>query len=445
MSRTHAEIVAELQSRWPEHQVGRSQARVRALCDLLGNPEQSCPVILVTGTNGKGSTAIMIDSLLRALGLRVGRFSSPHLVHLTERIAIDGEPIADEVFDDLVAQISPLVELVDAQAIDGISLTFFEVMTALAYAAFADAPVDVAVVEVGMGGEWDATNIVEAEVAVVTPIDLDHTALLGETVAQIAVEKAGIIKHGARAVLSAQDPEAVRVLLARCAEVGAEVRREGIEFGLIDRTPAVGGQILRLETADGPLGDLLLPLFGEHMARNAALALAAVEAFLGGRALPADVVAVGLEAVVAPARLEVVRRSPTVLLDTCHNPHGAAATIAAANEAFAFEPLIGVVAMMADKDITGVLEIFAEAMGPIICTSITGTPRALSAAELAVRAGEVFGPDRVRTAENMTAAIEQAVALADLSGPTSGVLIAGSVYAAGEARSLLVRPSEDAE
>jgi dihydrofolate synthase / folylpolyglutamate synthase len=445
MSRTHAEIVAELQSRWPEHQVGRSQARVRALCDLLGNPEQSCPVILVTGTNGKGSTAIMIDALLRAVGLRVGRYSSPHLVHLTERISIDGEPIADEAFDELVAQISPMVEMVDAQAIDGISLTFFEVMTALAYAAFADAPVDVAVVEVGMGGEWDATNIVQAEVAVITPIDLDHTALLGETVAEIAAEKAGIIKHGARAVLSAQSPEAARVLLARCADVGAEVRREGIEFGLIDRTPAVGGQILRLETADGPLGELLLPLFGEHMARNAALAVAAAEAFLGGRALPPEVVSVGLEAVVAPARIEIARRSPTVLLDTCHNPHGAAATIAAVNEAFAFEPLIGVVAMMADKDVNGVLTVFAEAMGPVICTSITGTPRALAAAELAVKAGEVFGPDRVRTAENMAAAIEQAVALADQSGPTAGVLIAGSVYAAGEARSLLVRPSGEAE
>jgi dihydrofolate synthase/folylpolyglutamate synthase len=227
MSLTHAEIVAQLQSRWPEHQVGRSQARIQALCDLLGNPERSCPVILITGTNGKGSTAIMIDALLRHLGLRVGRFSSPHLVNLTERICIDGEPIADEVFDELVAQVSPMIELVDAQAIDGISMTFFEVMTGLAYAAFADAPVDVAVVEVGMGGTWDATNIVDADVAVVAPIDLDHTNLLGATIAEIAVEKAGIIKPGSRAVLAAQSAEAAPVLLARCAEVGAEVRQIG--------------------------------------------------------------------------------------------------------------------------------------------------------------------------------------------------------------------------
>lgn len=443
MSRSHSDIVAALQNRWPEHQVARSQARVRALCDLLGNPEQSCPVILVAGTNGKGSTAIMIDSLLRAMGLRTGRFSSPHLEDLTERIAIDGEPIAPEIFDDLVTQLEPMIEIVDAQRIDGISMTFFEVMTGLAYAAFADAPVDVAVVEVGMGGEWDATNIVDAEIAVVAPIDLDHTALLGDTVAEIAVEKAGIIKAGCRAVLAAQSPEAARVLLARCAEVGVEVRREGLEFGLIDRIPAVGGQVLRLETANGPLGDLVLPLYGAHMAHNAALALAAVEAFLGGRALPADAIADGFAEVKAPARLELVRTSPAILLDTCHNPHGARATVAAVEEAFAFDPLIGIVAMMADKDVSGVLEVFAESMSTVVCTTISGTPRALPAAELAALATDVFGPQRVLVAENLEDAIEQAVARADQAGPTAGILLAGSVYAAGQARSLLVR--EDAE
>lgn len=442
MSRSHSDIVTALQSRWPEHQVARSQARVRALCDLLGNPEQSCPVILITGTNGKGSTAIMIESLLRAMGLRTGRFSSPHLEDLTERIAIDGQPIAADVFDELVAQLEPMIEIVDAQRIDGISLTFFEVMTALAYAAFADAPVDVAVVEVGMGGEWDATNIVEAEVAVVAPIDLDHTSLLGGTVAEIAAEKAGIIKTGARAVLAAQSPEAARVLLARCAEVGVEVRREGIEFGLIDRTPAVGGQVLRLETADGPLGDLVLPLYGAHMAQNAALALAAVEAFLGGRALPPEAVADGFAEVIAPGRLELVRTSPSVLLDTCHNPHGARATMAAVTEAFAFEPLIGIVAMMSDKDVTGVLEVFGETMSTLVCTTISGNQRAMPAAELAQRATDVVGPQRVVLAEDLEDAIEQAVALADQAGPTAGILIAGSVYAAGQARSLLVHPDD---
>ena len=444
MSRTHAQIVADLQDRWPEHRVAPSQARVRALCDLLGSPERSLPVILIAGTNGKGSTALMIDSLLRALGLRVGRFASPHLVDVTERISIDGEPISEEAFDALVEEVSPLVELVDAQLLEGVRMTFFEVMTALAYAAFADAPVDVAVVEVGLGGRWDATNIVEAEVAVVCPVDLDHTHLLGGTVAEIAAEKAGIIKAGAKAVLAAQQPDAARVLLARCAEVGAEVLREGVEFGLIGRTPAIGGQVLRLDTAEGPLGDLFLPLFGAHMAQNAALAVAAVEAFLGGKPLPPEVISAGLEQVEAPARLEIVRRSPTVVIDTCHNPHGARATIDAVTEAFDFTPLVGVVAMMADKDVDGVLGIFAEAMTSVVCTSIGSTTRALPAADLGERAAGVFGADRVVVVPGMAEAIEEAVRLADEAGPGSGVLIAGSVYAAGEARALLVRPGADA-
>ena len=443
MSRTHAEIVARLQARWPEHRVAPGQARVQALCDLLGSPERSCPVILVAGTNGKGSTAAMIDSLLRALGLRVGRYSSPHLVDLTERIVIDGEPIAAERFDELVEQTAPLVGLVDDQQIDGVAMTFFEVMTALAYAAFADAPVDVAVVEVGLGGRWDATNVADAQVAVVCPIDLDHTHLLGNTLAEIAAEKAGIIKAGSKAVLAAQQPDAARVLLARCAEVGAEVRREGMEFGLISRAPGVGGQVLRLETAEGPLGDLLLPLYGAHMAQNAALAVAAAEAFLGGKPLPADVIAEGLEQVQAPARLEVVRRSPTVVLDTCHNPHGARATIDGLAEAFDFHPLVAVVAMMGDKDVDGVLSIIGEAASTMVCTGIASTDRALPPEALGERAAGIVGADRVLVAPTMAEAIETAVRLADEAGPGAGVLIAGSVYAAGEARALLVHESSD--
>ncbi len=207
----------------------------------------------------------------------------------------------------------------------------------------------------------------------------------------------------------------------------------------MERTPAVGGQVLRIDTAGGPVGDLLLPLFGEHMARNAALAVAAVEAFLGGKPLAPDIIAEGLAAVVAPARLEVVRRSPTVVLDTCHNPHGARATIAAVTEAFAFTPLIGVVAVMADKDVTGLLEVFADELTTIVCTTIAGTDRALSPDALAQRAAEVFGPDRVRVAPSMADAIEVAVGLADEAGPGAGVLIAGSVIAAGQARALLLR------
>ena len=439
MPETHHEIVQRLIARWPEHRIAPGTARVEALCELLGTPQRSYPVIQVAGTNGKGSTAIMIDALLRALGLRTGRFTSPHLIDVTERISIDGEPISADTFDELVTQTQPLIDIVDARAIDGVPMTFFEVITALAYAAFAEAPVDVAVVEVGLGGVTDATNVMDAQVAVICPVDYDHTHLLGDTLTEIATEKAGIIKPGSQVVLAGQQPEAAAVLVRRCAEVGAKVYLEGVEFGVLERTPAVGGQMLRLDTAGGPVGELVLPLFGEHMARNAALAVAAVEAFLGGKALAPEVIAEGLAEVSAPARLEVVRRSPTVVLDTCHNPHGARATLAAVTEAFAFSPLIGIVAVMADKDVAGLLETFDEEFSTIVCTTVDGTSRALAPEALGERATEVFGADRVRVAPTMADAIEVAVALADEAGPGAGVLIAGSVIAAGQARALLLR------
>ncbi len=444
-NKTHAEVAAELQARWPENRIGPGLARIEALCDLLGSPQRSVPVIQLAGTNGKGSTAIMIESLLRSLGLRVGRFSSPHLQDLTERISIDGEPMDADAFDELWEECRPYVELVDAAAIDGIDMTFFEVMTGLAFAAFSSTPVDVAVVEVGLGGTWDATNVTDAQVAVLCPIDLDHTHLLGDTPAEIAREKAGIIKGGSTAVLARQLPEVADVLLARCREVGARVVTEGEGFALLDRVPAVGGQLIRLEGAGGPVGDILLPLFGEHMAANAALAVAAVEALLGGKPLAPEAIVEGLGAVVAPARLEVVHRAPTVVLDTCHNPHGARATIDGVTEAFAFDPLIGVTAIMRDKDAEGILSIFEERMDSIVCTVASSTSRSLPADELAARAEEIFGPDRVFSAPTMADAVDRAIALADEAGPGAGVLIAGSVIAAGEARTLLVRPSEGGE
>ncbi|HEX5908658.1 MAG TPA: Mur ligase family protein, partial [Propionibacteriaceae bacterium] len=259
---SHAEIVAALTSRWPEHRPAPSLGRIRALTELLGDPQRSYPVIHLTGTNGKGSTAAMIESLLRADGLRTGRFTSPHVTNVTERITIDGEPISDERFDEVWREIEPYVALVDERQIDGVSMTFFEIITAMAYAAFADAPVDVAVVEVGLGGVWDATNVADADVAVVTPIDLDHTQLLGHTITEIAREKAGIIKPGAHAILAGQSVEAAQVLLARCAEVGALPQREGVDFGVIDRRLAVAGQLIRLSGADGPVDDIFLPLYG---------------------------------------------------------------------------------------------------------------------------------------------------------------------------------------
>ncbi len=431
--------MAALTARWPENRVAPSLARIRALTELLGDPQHAYRVIHVAGTNGKGSTTAMIESLLRAAGLRTGRFTSPHLMAVNERIVIDGEPISDERFDEVWAEIEPYVQIVDERQLDGVAMTFFEITTAMALAAFADAPVDIAVIEVGLGGTWDATNIADGDVAVITPIDLDHTHLLGSDVATIAGEKAGIIKPGAHAILAGQAPEAAAVLLHRCAEVGALPQREGLEFGVLDRRLAVGGQLLRLNGSEGPVDEVFLPLHGAHQAANAAQALAAVEAFLGMKALNPDVVREGFAQVSFPGRLELVRRSPAVVLDAAHNPHGARATVAAVSEAFAFSPLVGVVAVMADKDARGLLEVFDEVMNHVVVTQVASTSRGLPAEQLGALAAEVFGEDRVTVVPRLDDALERAVALAEADQVGSpGVLVTGSVVAIGEARTLLV-------
>ena len=455
----HQQISETLQQRWPEHRVGPSLDRIHALCDLLGDPQRAMPVIQVTGTNGKGSTAIMIDALLRSVGLRTGRFGSPHLTDVRERICVDGVPISAERFDDAWEDIAPYVSIVDGRRPGGIEMTFFEVLTGLAYAVFADAPVDVAVVEVGMGGLWDATSVADAAVAVLTPISYDHTHILGHTLTEIATEKAGVIKAGSHAVSAGQDPEAARVILARCAETGSPLIAEGRDFGVLDRVPALGGQVIAVDAGGGPVRDLHLPLYGEHMAHNAALAVAAVGTFLGGKPLEPAVIQDGFDQVVAPGRMEVVRRSPTIVLDSAHNPHGARAVAATITEAFTFDPLIGVFAAMRDKDIPGVLEILEPVLNRIVLTTVTSTDRAATPAELGEIARDIFGADRVREAPTMAEALEIAVADADrllASGPdpqlaraegeppaTPGILVTGTVIGVGEARGLLV-PGEEA-
>lgn len=436
-------LARDLTSRWPEHRVAPSLGRIAALMDLLGDPQHAMPVIQIAGTNGKGSTAIMIESLLRAAGLRTGRFASPHLSDVRERIVIDGEPISREDFLAVWEDIETYVRMVDDQQIDGVSLTFFELITGMAYAAFADAPVDVAIMEVGLGGRWDATNVADATVAVVAPIGLDHVHILGNSLAEIAAEKAGIIKEHATAVLAGHDPQAASVLLKRAVEVGARVKAEGPDFGLIERAAAVGGQVLRIETEGGPVGDIYLPLHGEHMARNAALAVAAVEAFLGGKPLNPEIIVEGLDAVEAPARLERVRTSPAVVIDTAHNPPAALAMAQAFSEAFAFQPTVGVVAMMQDKDSSEVLRIFSEVMDMVVITKVQSTPRARGIDELAAEAEEFFPDGAVHKADNMRDAIDMAVMLADTASDHSGVLVAGSVIAAGEARDLLKTEGTD--
>ena len=348
LNRRMREVEASILSRAPEHDLEPSLDRVRAVMELLGDPQRTFPVIHVTGTNGKTSTARIIEALLRELGLNTGRFTSPHLHSMLERIAVGGRSIDAERFLSAYDEVIPFVEMVDARSIidGGPPMTYFEVLVAVAYAAFADLPVDVAVVEVGMGGSWDATNVVDAPVSVVTPIDLDHRHFLGDTVEEIAGEKAGIIKADAITVVGA----AARGRGGRGARRarhrgGARIVFEGNDFGVTARDVAVGGQQISLRGLAAEYPDLFLPLHGTHQAQNAAVAVAAVEAFLGGgeQALDIDVVRAGLATVDSPGRLEIVRRSPTVLVDAAHNPAGARALRDAIQDSFTFARLVGVV------------------------------------------------------------------------------------------------------
>jgi dihydrofolate synthase / folylpolyglutamate synthase len=446
------EIEKEIYARRPEHSINPSLERMRALVTLLGDPQQAYPVIHVTGTNGKTSTSRMVETLLRARGLRTGLFTSPHLSYVGERIQVDGQPLPADRFVEAYEEIKPYVDLVDAQ--HEVRLSFFEVLTGLAFSVFADAPVDVCVLEVGMGGTWDNTNVADGAVAVVTPISLDHTRYLGATVAEIATDKAGIIKPGAIAVLAQQPPTAAEALLRRVAEVGATVAREGLEFGVIGRELAVGGQQVAIRGLLGDYQDLYLPLFGAHQAGNLACAIAAVEAFArtpeGERepdgeptGLDPDIVRRAVASMSSPGRLEIVRRSPLVLVDAGHNPGGMAVTVAALTEAFTFTDLIGIVAIMADKDVTGILEELEPVVTHLVVTT-NSSPRSMPAAALAEAATDVFGADRVSIAERLDDAIEIGVALADAAEAAegsrpgqAGVLITGAVVTAGDARVLL--------
>ncbi len=437
---TYAEAERALLARWPETRLDPTLDRIQAFTELLGDPQKAYPVIHLTGTNGKTSTARMIDTLVRALGLRTGRFTSPHVESMTERISVDGEPLTEEQFTAAYNDIAPYLHLVDRGSEH--PLSFFETVVGMAFSAFADAPVDVAVVEVGMGGSWDATNVADGRVAVVLPISVDHAKYLGERPEDIALEKAGIIKPGATVVMAEQPLPVAEVLLERAVEVGATVVREGLEFGVVHRLPGVGGQMLHLQGLRGEYDEIFLPLHGAHQAQNAALALVAVEAFAGDEPLDADLVREAFGQVTSPGRLEVIRRSPTILLDAAHNPHGAAATAEALQDSFTFSPLIGVVGVMADKDYEGVLEAFEPVFAAVVCTQ-SSTDRAMPAEELAEVARGIYGVDRVHVARRLDDAIDQAAGLAEAGGAfgeaigSGGVLVTGSVITVGEARSML--------
>jgi dihydrofolate synthase/folylpolyglutamate synthase len=439
---TYHEAIAALDQRGFTRMAFDMQ-KIRDLMDVLGSPQRAYPAIHLTGTNGKTSTARMVDALLRAHGLHTGRYTSPHLETVRERISLDGEPVSEDRLAAVYDEVAPLAELIDKQVSE--PLTYFDMTTAMAFAAFADAPVDIAVVEVGLGGEEDATNVLGAGVCVITPIGLDHTEWLGDTIEDIAWAKAGIIHQGATVITAVQTPEAMRPLLERCDAMGATLAREGGEFGVIHRDIAVGGQMLTLQGLGGVYEEMFLPLFGAHQAQNAALALAAVEAFLGAgkdKQLDPELIREGFASVDSPGRLERVRSAPTILLDGAHNPHGMGATISALEEEFTFRHLVAVLAVLGDKDASGLLDLLEPVVARIVVTQ-NSSPRSMPLNELAQLATDIFGEDRVTVAQSMPDAIQEAVVLAeaDTDGEMSGVgvLITGSIVTVADARKLLKR------
>jgi dihydrofolate synthase/folylpolyglutamate synthase len=427
-------IEKALLARWPETRIAPTLERISALVDILGSPQLTYPTIHVGGTNGKTTTSRMIDSLLFEMGLRTGRFTSPHLESYLERISINGKPIDAKELIFSFNDVSPYFDLMDSKFENPIS--FFEAITALAFAAFAEHPIDVGVIEVGMGGEWDATNVVDADVSVITPIGLDHMEYLGSTIAEIAATKAGIIKEQGFIVLAQQTPEAAVELLRRAAEVGADIAREGLEYSIDSRAIAVGGQLISITGLRGHYDDIFLPLHGKHQASNAAAALIAVEAFFGEQDLDIDAVRAGFANVTSPGRCEVIHRDPTIILDAAHNPHGAKAIAETMQSEFTFDEVTGIVALMADKDALGILHELEPILNQIIVTT-NSSERSMSVSELNKLATQVFGADRVFAEETLPAAIDRAVKDTNrpLSDESLAILITGSVVTVGEARS----------
>ncbi|MGY3566285.1 bifunctional folylpolyglutamate synthase/dihydrofolate synthase [Sinomonas sp. RB5] len=443
---TVEEVYAILLSRAPENKMEPRLAPLFRAMHVLGEPNRAFPIIHITGTNGKTSTARMIEAGLRAHGLRTGRYTSPHLARVTERISLDGAPVPDATFVRIWNEITPYLAIVDTEleAAGEPRLTYFECVTILGFAVFADEPVDVAVIEVGLGGITDATNVGDGAVSVVTPISLDHTDLLGDTVEDIAREKAGIIKRGGFLVSAAQPRGAAQVLLEKAREVGVPHRFEGVEFGVESRSLAVGGQLVTVRGLAGRYEDLAVPLHGAHQAENAAVAVAALEAFLGGgeRELSIDLLREGFAEVSSPGRLETVRTSPTIIVDAAHNPDGIRVSAQALKEAFDFSTLVIVLGVLREKDAEEILRTLEEEFADErveYCFTQSASPRAIPAEELAELALDLgFDEDAVHVEEKLDDAIAYAVERADATEDfAGGVLITGSITVVGEARTLL--------
>lgn len=435
-------IEHEILRRMPEHKIQPSLERVAMAMNILGDPQNMYRSVHLTGTNGKTSTARMIASLLQASGRKVGRYTSPHLHTMRERISVNDKPVSEAEFVEMYEDVAPYLSLVDehSRRHDNPRMSFFEVLTVTALAGFADVPVDAAVIEVGMGGEWDATNVIDADVAVLTPIAHDHEKWLGSSLTDIAKEKVGIIKPDSFVISAKQEPEVMEIIRSKAAEVGAVLRVVGEDLHLRDRKLGVGGQVVSIETPAARYNDIFVPLFGEHQAENAVLALAAVEAFNGGRAIEPAIVEEGFATATSPGRLEVVRTSPSIIIDAAHNPHGARAVVEALEESFDYTNVVAVYSAMADKNVEATLAELEPAIDEIVVTSMDNV-RAMDVDEIATIARDVFGEDRVFVEPSLLDAIDKGVERTELNNDpagSNGVVILGSVVLAGNARELIV-------
>jgi dihydrofolate synthase/folylpolyglutamate synthase len=431
------EIQAALNKRWPENKIEPTLDRILALVDALGSPHLTYPTIHIAGTNGKTSTARMVDQLLANLGYRVGRYTSPHLESFTERISIKGGSISEVEMIKTYEDIHLYLDLIDSRQPHPIS--YFEALTAMAFVAFAEHPVDISVIEAGMGGQWDATNVISSAVSVMTPIGFDHMEYLGNTLEEIAQTKAGIFKPESNVVLAAQSAQVAKVLLAQVAKVSAQPFRQGVEFALKNRALAVGGQLISIQGVHGDYDEIFLPLYGDHQGNNAAVALAAVEVFAGVK-LDTELVQDAFSKVSSPGRCEIVYKDPTVIIDAAHNPHGAGAIATTINTEFDFELVVGVISVLADKDVAGILKNLSAVLDYLVITE-NDSSRVMKPNLLAKMASEFFKEEQIEIIGDMnsaiTYAIEKVALFNQVNEGVGAVVITGSVATAGMARSIV--------
>jgi dihydrofolate synthase / folylpolyglutamate synthase len=436
-------VLAKLMLRIPENKIRPRLEPTRRAVELLGDPQRAYRVIHVTGTNGKTSTTRFIERILREHGLRTGRFTSPHLVRLNERMALDGEPVSDEQLISVYSDIEPILEFVDQELAEkGESpLTFFEALAVLGFAVFADAPVDVLVLEVGMGGAWDSTNVADGDVAVFTPIGLDHMDRLGNTIEEISETKSGIIKPGSLVVSSAQEPSALSVLEKVSGQISEGLKIEGRDFRVTEYVATPTGQSISISGLAGDYGPYAAPVFGVHQGQNLAVAVAAVEAFLGGGKLQIadDVLRSAISDVSSPGRLQLIKTEPALLLDGAHNPAGSQILANALRAEFSDKPLVGLVAVLADKDVAGLISNLAGVFESAVITQ-SSSPRSMATAELELVASQSLGQD-VFGISDFRLALERAKQRASEIGGM--VVVTGSITLVGDIINLIQEESDE--